>query len=254
MHQLLEEILPIQELDMQMIQLMRLKRDRQRELKNINAIEEDLSKKVLLQEGKIVELKTNIRILEGEVEDVVSKMKKLESQQNQVKKVDEFNALGQEISYAERDRVAKEQRLSDFYDVVASEEDALKDLQGNLETTEENSQALQSEIKESIGKINEEGCEIKAKRDSLVGEADAEVFRIYEMLLKNKKDQVVVPIENRCCSGCHIVLTAQHENLVRKGERLVFCEHCSRLHFWPESAVPEGEPVEAKQRRRRRAK
>ena len=74
----------------------------------------------------------------------------------------------------------------------------------------------------------------------LVAQADPEVFRIYERLLRNKKDRVVVPIENRCCSGCHIMLTAQHENLVRKGESLVFCEHCSRIHYWQESQALEG--------------
>ena len=65
-------------------------------------------------------------------------------------------------------------------------------------------------------------------------------LHIYERLLRNKKDRVVVPIENRTCSGCHIVLTAQHENLVRKGENLVFCEHCSRIHYWQESEAFEG--------------
>jgi uncharacterized protein len=69
--------------------------------------------------------------------------------------------------------------------------------------------------------------------------------------LYNKKDRVVVPIENRTCGGCHIVLTPQHENLVRRGERPVFCEHCSRLHFWKEEVVDEG--TSGTKRRRRKA-
>ncbi len=77
------------------------------------------------------------------------------------------------------------------------------------------------------------------------------LLQIYERLLRNKKDRVVVPIENRTCSGCHIVLTAQHENLVRKGENLVFCEHCSRIHYWQESEAVEGTAVATKRRRRR---
>ena len=88
----------------------------------------------------------------------------------------------------------------------------------------------------------------------VVAKADPDVFRVYERLLRNKKDRVVVPIENRCCSGCHIMLTAQDENLVRKGERLVFCEHCSRIHYWQESEALEGSAVATKQRRRRTTK
>jgi predicted nucleic acid-binding Zn-ribbon protein len=253
MFQALKKILPIQEFDMQMIQLMRLKRGRQEELKNINEIKNEISQKAMTKEGEIIELKMNIRILEGEVKDVVDKIKKLESQQNQVKKVEEFNALSHEISQAERERVAKEQRLSDLYDKVTAEEEILNSLNENLKTTIEGSKILESEIKESIERINEEGRGIKDQRDVLVKDADSEIFRIYEMLLKNKKDRVIVPIENRCCSGCHIVLTAQHENLARKGERLVYCEHCSRIHYWQEGVESAGAAdEEAKPRRRRR--
>lgn len=252
MHQALKDILPIQELDMQMIQLMRLKKERQKELENINAIKTDLRHKALIKEGEIIELKKSIRILEGEVSDTSERIKKLEGQQNQVKKVDEFNALSHEISQAERERVAKDQRLSDLYDKVSAEEEILKNLTENFDSTTESSRMLEEEIKESVNRINEEGRSIKEERDQLVESCDAEVFRIYEMLLKNKKDRVVVPIENRCCSGCHIMLTAQHENLVRKGEKLVFCEHCSRIHYWQESEALEGTPAETKKRRRRK--
>ena len=101
--------------------------------------------------------------------------------------------------------------------------------------------------------INLEGSELKSGRDLLAKTADPEIMRIYQRLLNNKKDRVVVPIENRTCSGCHIALTAQHENVVRKGERLVFCEHCSRIHYWQESEAIEGTAVATKKRRRRLA-
>ena len=42
------------------------------------------------------------------------------------------------------------------------------------------------------------------------------------------------------------MLTAQDENLVRKGERFVFCEHCSRIHYWQESEALEGTAVATK--------
>lgn len=244
-------ILDIQELDMKMIQLMRLKFERQRDLDNINSVKGDLKQKAESKESEINELRKTIRQIEEEVGDIKAKLKKLESQQASIKKVEEFNALSHEMSQADRERVAKEQRLSDLYDKQAAEEDALKAIVESLNTTLESSKVLEAEINESISRINEEGRVLKAERDQLVAKADPEAFRIYERLLRNKRDRVVVPIENRCCSGCHIMLTAQDENLVRKGERLVFCEHCSRIHYWQESQALEGTAVATKQRRRR---
>lgn len=250
----LKVILEIQELDMKMIQLMLLKRQRQKELDSINATKGSLHQRVLGKEAEILEMKKLIRLAEGDHTEILAKIKKLESQQNAIKKVDEYNAITHEISSADRERVAKEQRLSDIYDKLALEEELLKTLNESLNSTTENSKVLESEIHESIRQINEEGRVLKTQRDELVEQADPDVFKVYERLLRNKKDRVVVPLENRCCSGCHIMLTAQHENLVRKGERLVFCEHCSRIHYWLESKALEDTVVATKQRRRRTTK
>lgn len=247
----LKPILEIQELDMQMIRLIRLKKERRKELDNLNKIRGDLDRQVKIKEGEILEFKKNTRLQEMELKETEANIKKLEGQQHAIKKVEEFNALTQEISQAEKERHGKEQRLSDLYDKLTEEEEILKNLQSTYTETVENSRALEQEIIDSIMRINEEGSAIKKERDLLVQGADQEVFAIYERLLRNKQDRVVVPIENRCCSGCHILLTAQDENLVRKGERLIFCEHCSRIHYWQESEAIEGTPVATKKRRRR---
>jgi predicted nucleic acid-binding Zn-ribbon protein len=251
MHQSLPRILEIQEFDMQMIQLMRLKRERQNELTSINTSKENLTKQAAAKEKENLELKTSIRLLEGELNEVLAKFKKLETQQGSIKKVEEFNALNQEMAQVERERVAKEQRLSESYDRLTAEESMLENLGKQLESIADSSKVLEEEIHESIARINEEGLALKSQRDVLAKGADPEVLRIYERLLGNKRDRVVVPIENRCCSGCHIMVTAQDENLVRKGEHLVFCEHCSRIHYWPESEALESTAVAAKPRRRR---
>ena len=133
---------------MQMMQLSKLKKDRAEELSNLRSIKSDLDKQVSLKNKEIEELKKAIRLFEGEVSDIQVKLKKLESQQNSVKKVDEFNALTQEIATAERERSTKEQRLSDMYDKLAAEEDMLHGLKGTLESTAQSSTQLEQEIRD----------------------------------------------------------------------------------------------------------
>jgi uncharacterized protein len=246
-------ILNIQDLDIKMIRLMRVKKERQSELAKVRTLKADIRKQVSDKEQRILELKKEIRMGETQIKEIQEKVAKFESQQAAVKKMDEFNALTQEMTAAGREKHAIEHRLSDLMDKLASEEDLLVALKENLRGTEDNSIAIEKEIREGIEKINQEGRELLNRREELKGGVDPELFRIYERLLKNKQDRVVVPIEHRTCSGCHIVLTPQHENLVRKGDRLVFCEHCSRILFWQEMALPEGEEVPARRRRRRMA-
>lgn len=254
MQKSLQTILNIQELDIKMIRLMRVKEEHQAEIAKVHALKSDIRKKVAEKEQELADLKEQIQTGEQQVQEIEVKISKLESQQASVKRMDEFNALTQEMATTGRERRTLEQHLSDLMDKLATEEDLIISLKEELAVTEKNSESVETEIKESVDKINEEGRALLDERNSLISLVDADFFKIYERLLKNKKDRVIVPIENRVCNGCHIVLTPQHENLVRKKDRLVFCEHCSRILFWQEpSEISLGGASAGTKRRRRRA-
>ena len=248
----LKTILEIQELDMKMLRLMRVKKERLKEIEQIDALRKELHQQLTEKENEISEYNKQTQTLEQKIQEITGKMKKLEAQQGSVKKVEEFNALTQEMTALEREKINTEQKVSDLVDKKVAGEELLSKIRESLQASEISSSSLENEIKDSIKLINEEGSSLKIERDRLAKNANVEVLQIYERLLRNKKDRVIVPIENRTCSGCHIATTAQHENVVRKGENLVFCEHCSRIHYWqPEEVVEEGAAVVTKRRRRR---
>ncbi len=249
----LKLILDIQEIDIKLIRLKRMEIERKKEMEQIELLRKELHQQFTDKEQEIVEHGKSIQAMEQKIADVHAKIKKLEAQQSGIKKVEEFNALTQEMTAAEREKISLEQKVSDLLDRKVMEEELLDKIKESLKSSEASSLALEKEIQSSIAMINEESGSLKTQRDELAYEADADILQIYERLLRNKKDRVIVAIENRTCSGCHIVLTAQHENLVRKGTNLVFCEHCSRILYWQESATLEGTAVATKRRRRRTA-
>lgn len=251
MQESLQTILNIQDLDIKMIRLMKVKKEHEKELIKVHSLKNDIRHKVASKEAELSDLKEQIRLGEIQIKDIEDKITKLESQQASVKKMDEFNALTQEMANAGKERRALEHRLSDLMDKVAGEEDLIVSLKENLASTEENSSSIEIDIQENIQKINEEGRSLLSQRESLVATVDTQLFKNYERLIKNKKDKVVVPIENRVCSGCHIMLTPQHENLVRKQERLIFCEHCSRILYWKD-LIQETSGESAPKKRRRK--
>lgn len=253
MHDALQSILAIQELDIKMIRLMRVKKEHQNELAKIQALKTDIRRKVEEKEQEMEKLKDQIKGGEKRIQEISDQINKLENQQAAVKKMDEFNALTQEMTAANKERRTLEHQLSDLMDKQAGSEDLLISLKESLSSTENSSSAIEEEIRENIRKINEEGRSLLSQRTQLKETTDPELFSVYERLLNNKKDRVVVPIENRVCSGCHIALTPQHENLVRKQDHLVFCEHCSRIFYWQELQAPSAEGATTKRRRRRTA-
>jgi len=238
-----------------MIRLIRVKKQRERELKEIEDLRVELREQQTEKKEEVANLTTEIAQQEEKIEELNKKLKELETKQSAVKKVEEFNALTKEMTTTERERIAIEQEVSNLVDKKGAEEEILEKIAVSLKESEENSKELEVEIASNISKINEEGLSLKSKRDEIATAADKPTLAIYDRLLRNKKDRVIVPIENRTCSGCHISLTAQHENLVRKGASLTFCEHCSRIHYWQDGAAVESEDDDdggTKKRRRRR--
>ncbi len=250
MLQTLKIVLEIQELDMKMIRLLKLKKDRHRELDVLTVARDETKVRFDAKSGEIAELKHLVRHAERETEEIIQRISQLDVQQNIVKRVEEFNALAQEIAQAEREKLHIQQRLTEVSEKLHVEEETLADIEKDLHTAQERVLGLKGEVAQAIVRINEEGTQLKRQRATLVEQTDPEVLSIYERLLRHNRNRVVVSIENRACSGCHILVTAQHENLVRKSDRLVFCEHCSRIHFWQESELVV--PMTPTKKRRRR--
>lgn len=248
----LKELLEVQEMDMQMLRLIRLKRERMKELKSLATIRNDLLAQCKNKHDEVMEIRSTIRLREIEIQEIQDRIKNAEKKQDSVKKVEEFNALAQEIATAEREKNQLQHRVADEEERLASDEEVLEKLKQSLEAAEKNLKQVTDEVKDALVAINAEGRKIKADRDELAQAIPAEVMSIYLRLLNNKHDRIVVPIENRTCSGCHIMVTAQHENMVRRAEKMMFCEHCSRIHYLQDAAVVE-EESDNKPRRRRKA-
>lgn len=250
----LKPILKIQDLDIKMIRLMRMKRQRLDELIEVEAVHKEFRLQLEDKQKGLASYDKEIQAIEDKVLEFTAKLKKLDDQQNSIKKVEEFNALTHEMTSVEREKIALEHKALELFDKKTLEEELLEKIKESIVTSQDSSVLLKEEINANIALINEEGNALKKERMALAQTADPAILSIYERLLRNKKDRVLVPIENRTCSGCHIVLTIQHENLVRRGDNMVFCEHCSRIHYWPEEPALEAEEEgtkETKHRRRR---
>ena len=126
MLQSLKVVLDIQELDMKMIRLMRLKKERLKELEHIDSLRQELMHQQKEKEEEISDLSRNIATQEEKIAEIKERVKKLVAKQNAVKKVDEFNALTQEMTSSERERIATEQIASDLSDKRNLEEEILE--------------------------------------------------------------------------------------------------------------------------------
>ena len=130
-------------------------------MQQIEDLRKELHHQTTIKESEIEELGKNIQSLEQKIQEVNAKIKNLESQQVNIKKADEFNAMTQEMTQAERERIAIEHKVSDLVDKRVAEEEMLAKIKDSLKSSEVSSLNLEKEIKSSIQLINEEGANLK---------------------------------------------------------------------------------------------
>lgn len=246
----LKKIIKIQDLDLKMIRLIRLKETKHQETLALLKLKRGVEEKFSVCNGEVNTIRQELKRYNRCIADFARKMEKLEEHQDSAKRVEDFNALAQAITQLQREKLQTEQQIIVLTEKKQVEKEAADALEKTLQEINLNLQAMEEDIIRSVSQINEEGLSLKAERDRLTASASPEIIPIYERLIRHKGDSVVVTIENRACSGCNILVTAQHENLVRRADRVVFCEHCSRIHYWQD--VEENVDLLATKKRRRR--
>jgi predicted nucleic acid-binding Zn-ribbon protein len=180
------------------------------------------------------ELESKKKPLETEIGSTEDKLAKYRTQQSLVKKNDEYQALGHEISTteAEVDRL-EGQELEIMYEIDGAKErfaaaekelqDNIAEHQGRLDVLAERETNLNTELKEAeaAAAAAREGIETKALR--LFDQVVARTF------------PACAPVQGGKCGGCHLRVSGEAESVARKGEELARCDQCGRIIWWESS-------------------
>ncbi|MDA8774025.1 C4-type zinc ribbon domain-containing protein [Chlamydiia bacterium] len=246
----IQDILDIQDKDMQMLRLEDLKSRRIAEVELIKKRYQTHSKLLEVRKNEQLQLKSAKKLCSLELSDIEEKQKAIEKKQDSVKKVGEFDALATEISHLQKEKAKKTSNLETILETLADKEEEMTNLSNQMDEINKTLEDTIEDTRASIMQINQEGRDVKSSKEVLIKEADEIIYKLYFKLLTNKRNKVVVPIVDRSCSGCNVVITAQHENVVRRGEKITYCEHCGRIHYWPQQVETTETIVKPKRRRK----
>ena len=183
---------------------------------------------------EVRELESKKKLLETEVGSAEERVAKYKNQQMQVRKNDEFQALGHEIATTQAAISAlEEQELEVMYRIdeakkkFATAEAVLKqNISGHemrIRTLKERESTLAAELKAAL-------AEVAAAR-APVGEPS---LRLYDRILARQMP-VVVAIHGGKCGGCHLKVSGEVESAARGKDpdgKFATCDHCNRIVYW----------------------
>jgi len=229
----LEKLLILQDRDQQRLSL-------EAQLKAVPGDVERAQQKIAAEKAAIESARTEVReletkkkLLETEIGSAEEKLAKYRTQQLQVRKNEEYQALGHEIETTKAlIEGMEEKELGIMFEIdearkrfVAAETVLKTNIAGHearLKTLAEREANLKAELETAREAV-------AAARPAV----DTLSLRLYDRV-SARQMPACVPVRGGNCGGCHLKLSSENDAVARKGENLATCDQCGRI-VWFES-------------------
>jgi len=182
--------------------------------------------------GELRELEARKKAIENEIGSAQDRLSRYKSQQLQVRKNDEYQALGVEIGHAQAEiDTLEEEELKVMYAIdaaksksAAAEAELRQNVAGHearIQSQHERAVTLQAELQAAMESVS-------AAR----GGVDEPTLRMYDRLAEQRGLPVIVPIHDGKCGGCHMRVSFNIDSETRKAGKIVTCDQCTRIVYW----------------------
>jgi predicted nucleic acid-binding Zn-ribbon protein len=228
----LEQLLVIQDRDRRIGQL---KAEQARIPQQLAAVETRVKDEAARLESARQDLKhieSERKKLEIDAEAKRAQIAKHKTQLFQIKSNTEYQALLKEIAGLERAVGEVEDHELEFMEKADQLQPALKQEQAQLEEITGKAQTEKADLQKRAKLIEQELEQLKAEREKLAKEASPDILDRYERLIRSKGDDVIVPIRNGNCGGCHLHIPPQLIHNAKHSGELTSCDYCGRILYW----------------------
>ena len=232
-HEGLVMLLKIQDKD---IKARRLKGELEEKPNEITALKkmlDDHRKRVEIFREAIKKQTADRNSLEVELDSRIQTIHKYEAQSSQVKTNEEYRALLKEIDELKKGNTLLEDKILDVMEKLEEAKSQLIMEEQSLKAEETKIAGEEKRIQEEIAGIRSRLESVLQEKETLLATVSAPLLDRYNRIFENKDDYAVVTIENGACGGCHMAITPQVMNEVKRAHDLVLCENFARILCLP---------------------
>jgi len=169
---------------------------------------------------------------ERELEEVTDQLKKRQSRLFEVKTNQEYSAVLKEIEGLKHKVSVLEEAILVLLDQIEVELKARAEEEQRVRSSEaealRDTQRKEAELRQLRGRLTE----LQGARKSRSNNVESSLLQQYLRLLKSRAGLAVAPARDGSCEGCHVALTPQLYNEVRRNEEILTCERCGRILYW----------------------
>jgi len=231
MHQAIPKLLQLQERDQRIRQLQKDLKDipNQQARARMQLAGDQAAVDAATQAVKETEVK--IKSIQLDVQTRQTTIKRLQDQQFETRKNDEFAALGHEIKRYQADVTTLEDGELEQMEVLETTKAILKEAQAKLGGTQKRVNDELKALDERAEVVKKRLEDLNAERQELATPVEEDTLDLYTRIFAKKGDAAVVPMENAMCGGCHMKVVVGVIQSLKQSETLTQCEACGRILY-----------------------
>jgi predicted nucleic acid-binding Zn-ribbon protein len=205
--------------------------------KKISAIKEEIqAAKTALEDAKkeMTQLQLAKKQKELDLDTQESAIRKHSTELNAVKTNEAYRALLGEIEKAKQAKSALEDQILQIMEQSDQAARIGKEKESGSKANEAGLQKQISDWETKAKELEQSITALDAERQQALGALPKYLADQYSKLRKGVRGASVVPIRKEQCGGCHMKVSQNLINEVRRGQRLMTCESCSRIVYLEE--------------------
>lgn len=169
---------------------------------------------------------------ERELEDVMAEQRKRQGRLFEIKTNQEYAAVLKEIEGLKERRSKLEDEILGTFDDIEAAQSVVRDESARFQEREKIFQQERTTKEGELRRLQGELERLQEERRRQANRVEASQLQTYQRLLRSRGGLAVVPVKDGSCLGCHVALTPQTYNELRKGEVFVSCANCQRILYW----------------------
>jgi len=216
--------------------------------KEIAAIHKQMAaEKTALEDSKkdLVHAQSMRKEKEGELASKEEAVRKHLGELNSIKSNDAYRAMMGEIEKGKQEKSVLEDEILQWMEKVDAAQRAWRDLEATAKSIEGQRKAKITEWETKQKNLETLIAEKQKDRQDASGTLPAALFGKYQRIRQNSKGTVVVEIKSGQCSGCHMQVSQNLMNEIKRGQNIMNCEHCSRIVYLPEAIEKPADSVKS---------
>ncbi len=234
LRELIKALLVLQDVDTHIECLQQEQTEAPRRVAELTALLAEKKAAQAQAEAEKVELDSRIQELEKNLEEAERKSKRSQGKLGEVKNSRQHKAIMKELDdlkslkedWTGQLEQAKEAMTGVISRLTQSGDEAVR--------TAETLAVEQAGLEAGKAKTAEDLARLRAEREVVAKGVPYDYLDQYNFIRSRLKDAAVAPVVGGTCQVCHMTLTPQSYNELRRLESLMTCPNCRRIIYWAE--------------------